>query len=67
MLKAYEINFEICILCDLCTEVCPTEAIVMTSNVELAEYSRDQLYKDMKWLDENNTNVREVNLPWKDQ
>ncbi|MDY0324313.1 MAG: NADH-quinone oxidoreductase subunit NuoI [Candidatus Carbobacillus sp.] len=67
VLKSYEINFEICILCDLCTEVCPTEAIVMTSNVELAEYSRDQLYKDIKWLDENNTNVREVNLPWKDQ
>ncbi|QZA33537.1 NADH-quinone oxidoreductase subunit NuoI [Hydrogenibacillus sp. N12] len=64
-LEAFDINFEICILCDLCTEVCPTEAIVMTSNVELAEYRRDALHKDMRWLEANNTNIRELNLPWK--
>ncbi len=61
VIDTYDINFEICILCDLCTEVCPTEAIVMTNNFELATYSRDELYKDMKWLSENNTNVREEN------
>ncbi|WP_017726010.1 NADH-quinone oxidoreductase subunit NuoI [Halalkalibacterium ligniniphilum] len=61
VIETYDINFEICILCDLCTEVCPTEAIVMTNNFELAEYSRDELFKDMKWLDENDTNVREEN------
>jgi NADH-quinone oxidoreductase subunit I len=61
VLDTYDINFEICILCDLCTEVCPTEAIVMTNNFELAAYSRDELFKDIKWLSENNTNVRQEN------
>lgn len=58
VIDTYDINFEICILCDLCTEVCPTEAIVMTNNFELATYSRDELFKDLKWLHDNNTNVR---------
>ena len=52
-IETYDINFEICILCDLCTEVCPTEAIRMTDQFELAAYSRDELYKDMKWLYNN--------------
>ncbi len=63
VIDTYDINFEICILCDLCTEVCPTEAIVMTSNFELSTYSRDDLFKNMQWLDENDKNVREVNTP----
>jgi NADH-quinone oxidoreductase subunit I len=58
VIDTYDINFEICILCDLCTEVCPTEAIVMTNNFELATFSRDELFKDLHWLHENNTNVR---------
>jgi formate hydrogenlyase subunit 6/NADH:ubiquinone oxidoreductase subunit I len=61
IIDTYDINFEICILCDLCTEVCPTEAIVMTNNFELAEYSRDQLFKNLEWLDENDENIREEN------
>ncbi|MBE3595426.1 MAG: NADH-quinone oxidoreductase subunit NuoI [Hydrogenibacillus sp.] len=65
VLEYFDINFEICILCDFCTEVCPTEAIVMTTNFELATYSRDALNKDMQWLDANDTNVRELNLPWR--
>lgn len=63
VIDTYNINFEICILCDLCTEVCPTEAIVMSNNFELAEYSRDKLYKDIEWLDKNDKNVRQVNKP----
>lgn len=63
VIESYNINFELCILCDLCTEVCPTEAIVMTNNFELAEYSRDKLYKDIHWLSQNNENVREGNKP----
>ncbi|WCN38071.1 NADH-quinone oxidoreductase subunit NuoI [Aneurinibacillus uraniidurans] len=58
VIDTYDINFELCILCDLCTEVCPTEAIVMTTNFELAAYSRDELFKNLRWLDDNNTNVR---------
>ena len=61
IIDTYDINFEICILCDLCTEVCPTEAIVMTNNFELAEYSRDELFKNLQWLDENDENIRKVN------
>jgi NADH-quinone oxidoreductase subunit I len=61
IIETYDINFEICILCDLCTEVCPTEAIVMTNNFELAEYSRDELFKNLEWLDENDTNIRKEN------
>ncbi|NDI36830.1 NADH-quinone oxidoreductase subunit NuoI [Chengkuizengella sediminis] len=61
VIDTYDINFEICILCDLCTEVCPTEAIVMTNNFELATYSRDDLFKNMEWLNDNNTNVRKEN------
>lgn len=61
VVDTFDINFEICILCDFCTEVCPTEAIVMTNNFELATYSRDELYKDKKWLFENNQNIRQEN------
>ncbi|MCA1032090.1 NADH-quinone oxidoreductase subunit NuoI [Bacillus timonensis] len=61
IIDTYDINFEICILCDLCTEVCPTEAIIMTNNFELAEYSRDNLFKNLEWLDENDTNLRKEN------
>lgn len=61
VIDTYDINFEICILCDLCTEVCPTEAIVMTNNFELSAYSRDDLFKNLQWLNDNNTNVRKEN------
>jgi len=63
IIDTYDINFELCILCDLCTEVCPTEAIVMTNNFELAAYSRDELFKDLQWLNENDENVRKENKP----
>ncbi|SHE11330.1 NADH-quinone oxidoreductase subunit 9 [Chlamydia abortus] len=61
VLETFDINFEICILCDFCTEVCPTEAIVMTNNFELATYSRDDLFKNMQWLYENDQNIRQEN------
>ena len=59
IIETYDLNFETCILCDLCTEVCPTGAITMTNNFELAEYSRDGLFKNLQWLDENDENIRE--------
>jgi len=61
VIDTFDINFEICILCDLCTEVCPTEAIVMTNNFELSAYSRDDLFKDIKWLSSNTENIRKDN------
>ena len=38
-------------------------AIVMTNNFELAQYTRDKLFKDMEWLDQNDQNIRKVNRP----
>ncbi|WP_050616581.1 NADH-quinone oxidoreductase subunit NuoI [Bacillus testis] len=61
IIETFDINFEICILCDLCTEVCPTEAIIMSHQFELAEFSRDQLFKNLEWLDENDRNLRKEN------
>jgi NADH-quinone oxidoreductase subunit I len=61
VIDTYDINFEICILCDLCTEVCPTEAVVMTNNFELSTYSRDDLFKNLQWLNDNNQNIRKEN------
>ncbi|HEY0829227.1 MAG TPA: NADH-quinone oxidoreductase subunit NuoI [Bacilli bacterium] len=61
VINTYDINFEICILCDLCTEVCPTEAVVMTNNFELSTYSRDDLFKNMEWLSQNTSNIRQEN------
>jgi NADH-quinone oxidoreductase subunit I len=61
VIESYNINFELCILCDFCTEVCPTEAVVMTNNFENSAYTRDDLYKDLTWLDNNNENIREEN------
>lgn len=52
-IDTYDINFDICILCDLCTEVCPTESILMSDTFEMAQYTRDNLYLDMKWLYNN--------------
>lgn len=61
VVDTFDLNFETCILCDLCTEVCPTEAIVMTNQFELAAYSRDDLFKDRKWLSENTSLIRQDN------
>lgn len=33
----------------------------MTNQFELAEYSRDELFKDLVWLDENDTQLRKEN------
>lgn len=52
-IDTYDINFETCILCNLCVEVCPTEAILMSDTFEMAKYTRDDLYLDMKWLYNN--------------
>ncbi|WP_088127620.1 4Fe-4S binding protein, partial [Bacillus sp. S1-R5C1-FB] len=59
IIDTYDISFELCSLCDLCTEVCPTDAIVMTNNFELEEYSRDDVFKNLKWHERNEENVRE--------
>ena len=42
----YEIDLLRCIFCGYCEEACPTNAIVLSQNLEMADYSREQLYVD---------------------
>ena len=39
----FRINFSRCIFCGYCEEACPTYAIQLTPDVEMAEYRRDSL------------------------
>ncbi|MGB9587774.1 MAG: 4Fe-4S binding protein, partial [Armatimonadota bacterium] len=41
-----------CMFCGLCTEVCPTGALVMTDEYELAAFSREDLIYDRVKLNE---------------
>jgi NADH-quinone oxidoreductase subunit I len=39
----FRINFSRCILCGFCEEACPTAAIQLTPDFEMAEYLRENL------------------------
>jgi NADH-quinone oxidoreductase subunit I len=39
--KNYQINYLRCIMCGLCVEACPTRALTLSSNYELAFFSRE--------------------------
>jgi NADH-quinone oxidoreductase subunit I len=39
--EVYEIHMLRCIFCGYCVEACPTEALGMTGEYELASYSRE--------------------------
>ncbi len=39
----YQINYLRCILCGLCIEACPTRALTMTNEYELADDTREAL------------------------
>ena len=41
--RVYQINYLRCILCGLCVEACPTRALTMTNEYELADDSRESL------------------------
>ncbi|MEX0427413.1 NADH-quinone oxidoreductase subunit NuoI [Nocardioides sp. DS6] len=41
--RVYQINYLRCILCGLCIEACPTRALTMTNDYELADDSREKL------------------------
>jgi NADH-quinone oxidoreductase subunit I len=41
--RVYQINYLRCILCGLCIEACPTRALTMTNEYELADNSREKL------------------------
>ena len=39
----YQINYLRCILCGLCVEACPTRALTMTNDYEIADDNRESL------------------------
>jgi len=41
--RVYQINYLRCILCGLCIEACPTRALTMTNEYELADTTRESL------------------------
>jgi NADH-quinone oxidoreductase chain I len=41
--RVYQINYLRCIFCGLCIEACPTRALTMTNEYELADNSREKL------------------------
>jgi NADH-quinone oxidoreductase subunit I len=45
----FRINFSRCIMCGFCEEACPTHAIQLTPDFEMAEYVR----QDMVWEKED--------------
>jgi NADH-quinone oxidoreductase subunit I len=41
--RVYQINYLRCIFCGLCIEACPTRALTMTNEFELADQTRESL------------------------
>lgn len=53
-LLRFDIDEALCCFCGLCTEVCPTDCIVHTTEYEYSKYDRDNLVYDyLKFKDEN--------------
>ena len=46
--KDYQINYLRCIMCGLCVEACPTRALTLTSNFEMAWETREDAILE-KW------------------
>lgn len=51
----FVLDLNACIYCELCVQVCPTDAIVMTRTAETPGYSREALCLTMDRLYENET------------
>lgn len=69
--KRFEINMLRCILCGFCEEVCPKEAIYMSDELELANYTRgdhllsmEQLARPVSKLDQRIQYTRKIYDKW---
>ncbi|MFB6341743.1 NuoI/complex I 23 kDa subunit family protein [Saccharicrinis sp. FJH62] len=49
-LEKYEIDFAKCCFCGLCTQACPTDAILHTKEFEYSEYKRENLVYQFQTL-----------------
>lgn len=55
----YEIDMLRCIFCGLCEEACPTDALHLTQEFELADFSRDaQVYSRKRLVNEHTDNFQ---------
>jgi NADH-quinone oxidoreductase subunit I len=53
-LLKFDIDEALCCFCGLCTEVCPTECLVHTTEYEYSKYDRDKLMYDyLNFKDDN--------------
>jgi NADH-quinone oxidoreductase subunit I len=53
-LLRFDIDEALCCFCGLCTEVCPTECLVHTTEYEYSKYDRDNfVYDYLNFKDEN--------------
>jgi NADH-quinone oxidoreductase subunit I len=53
-LLRFDIDEALCCFCGLCTEVCPTECLVHTTEYEYSKYDRDHLIYDyLSFRDDN--------------
>ncbi len=50
MPERYEIDILRCIFCGFCVEACPVDALEMTGEYELADFSRESLVYDKAYL-----------------
>ncbi|MDA1127189.1 MAG: 4Fe-4S binding protein [Chloroflexi bacterium] len=53
IVDSFEINLNRCILCGICVEVCNFDAIVMTHEHEMSDFSRNAIRVDLPILLEN--------------
>jgi len=54
-LLRFDIDEGLCCFCGLCTEVCPTECLVHTTEFEYSKYDRDALKYDYLDFKDNNS------------
>ncbi len=48
--EIFELDVARCVVCGFCEEVCPKEAIVMSDELEIAEYDRSKMLLDKEKL-----------------
>lgn len=58
MAETMTINLEACMFCGLCAEACPTIALVMSTEYELACYSKNDMHINREQMLEYGKNIK---------